>query len=215
VALSGGCGSSRGIGEHTARTKAPKDEFNKALTPFIPSFWPPSLHRTSCFRQVCEGAGSKTKGHAHLLNVVIRNNTVWLLGQPRPNKRTTSPHHFFLAARLCAQYVFIRSDTAFRAAADMRAPRRGRCEVPASLFSAAHLFLCASAIRRRPAAEILLRFLLSLAGPRLRLRFSAVPATSGNAALIAAISDESSNRRALAPCAARLRSCSDDSAVGK
>jgi hypothetical protein len=45
-----------------------------------------------------------------------------------------------------------------------------------------------------PAALIILpRVLLSLAGPRLRLRFSSAPAKSGNAALILAISDSSSN----------------------
>jgi hypothetical protein len=95
-------------------------------------------------------------------------------------------YHFFLAARLCVQYFVIRSDTAFLAALDILARSRGRCEIAASLFSAAHLFLCASAILRRRSAEILLRFLLSLAGPRLRLRFSTAPATSGNAALIVA-----------------------------
>src|ERR1700693_5367095 len=97
----------------------------------------------------------------------------------------------------------------------MLARLRGRCEVPVSLFSAGHLFLCASAILRRPSTEILLRFLGTPAGFWLRPRFFVAPAKSGNAALIAAISDSSSNRRALAPGAARLRSCSDDSALGK
>ena len=139
----------------------------------------------------------------------------WLSSVTARSHTAGGSHHFFLAARLCAQYVFIRSETALRAAADMLTRWRGRCEGAASLFSAAHLFLCASAILRRPSAEILRRFLLSLAGPRLRLRFFTAPSKSGNAALIVAISDSSSNRRALAPCAARLRNCSDDSSVGK
>ena len=108
---------------------------------------------------------------------------------------------YFVAARRLAQYFFIRTLTAFLAAADVPL---GFSAPDFSALIFAHRARCAAAIAARPAADSLLRFLRATAFFGLVPPEALAPATPGNAERIAEISVSSSRIRTFAPARAKF-----------